>query len=477
MVAGNCTLNSHTISWSFWSNANGATINVCWTNTTANTSGFFTISGIQYWTACNNLSAIRLNYTCSTTVNGPASLTANFTNLAWSCTPNTKTFTCSNTKPANTSWNTVSSFTQIWDWSAWTPADSTTAYNTTASTNSCRYKCITWYHTENSWTSCISDTKACTIVNWAWTQTWWGSSWWSCALSSCNSGYAQSGNTCIPKCNTNPSFSNIWTLSNWIPTTPNQAWTYSATPGNCTYTCINWFVWSNCATDIQPPTITAIISQTRYCNKLVLKVQWYADNGPLHTIPYSWDWWTTWHSTTNSESYSSIDTDPFINIISWGSWTYLLKAGKFKARDAAWNIYTNPSDIAWATDCSVSNEYWPLTYSGAITQCSSLWAWWKVPESYDFSMWNYSCTANPSGINCLYPSLFAIGKIYWSSSSLWSNWNYDHMWSLAPWWTYNSYDACNRTYTYCRSSTYTNKWMYSNAWNMYVRCVKYGNPF
>lgn len=40
-------------------------------------------------------------------------------------------------------WNTVSSYSQTWNGSAWVPADSTTSYNLTSSSSSCRYKCGT----------------------------------------------------------------------------------------------------------------------------------------------------------------------------------------------------------------------------------------------------------------------------------------------------------------------------------------------
>jgi hypothetical protein len=46
--------------------------------------------------------------------------------------------------------NTVSSYTQTWNGTARTPANSTTTYNTTPSTTSCNYKCDTNYTRHNS---------------------------------------------------------------------------------------------------------------------------------------------------------------------------------------------------------------------------------------------------------------------------------------------------------------------------------------
>ena len=43
----------------------------------------------------------------------------------------------------------------------------------------------------------FTDTQLCSITNGTGSQTWNGSAWGSCNLVSCNSGYTQSGSTCI----------------------------------------------------------------------------------------------------------------------------------------------------------------------------------------------------------------------------------------------------------------------------------------
>ena len=58
-----------------------------------------------------------------------------------SCTVSTQTFTCAAKPATGTVWNSVSSYTQTWNGTAWSPANSTTVYNATASTTSCRYAC------------------------------------------------------------------------------------------------------------------------------------------------------------------------------------------------------------------------------------------------------------------------------------------------------------------------------------------------
>ncbi|MGI6395142.1 MAG: EGF domain-containing protein [bacterium] len=77
------------------------------------------------------------------------------------CASNTKTFTCK-TKPENSDWNSVGSYTQTWTGSGWSPADSITAYNETPSTESCNFKCINSFHWEEP--KCVSNTRTFTCA-------------------------------------------------------------------------------------------------------------------------------------------------------------------------------------------------------------------------------------------------------------------------------------------------------------------------
>lgn len=49
-------------------------------------------------------------------------------------------------------------------------------------------------------------------------------------------------------CANNPVFTNLGTTTTGTPTSVGQAWTYSATPGNCTYVCTGGYSGTNCAT-------------------------------------------------------------------------------------------------------------------------------------------------------------------------------------------------------------------------------------
>jgi hypothetical protein len=88
----------------------------------------------------------------------------------------------------------VSSYPQTRNGNAWSPADSTTTYNTTESSTACRYKCATNY----SWNgnscvvSCGSDYSLSSCPS--------GGNCSTCGgkfrLNSCQSGYTKSGNSC-----------------------------------------------------------------------------------------------------------------------------------------------------------------------------------------------------------------------------------------------------------------------------------------
>lgn len=66
---------------------------------------------------------------------------------------NTRTnVSCEGTLPVNTEWNTSNTYTSTWNVNNW--STKTANYNTTPSTNDCRYKCIDGYY--RSGTSCVS---------------------------------------------------------------------------------------------------------------------------------------------------------------------------------------------------------------------------------------------------------------------------------------------------------------------------------
>lgn len=64
------------------------------------------------------------------------------------CISNTKSYNCPIKTVANTSWNTVSTLTQIWNATTtlWEPVDPLTEYNETAVTDACHYVCNTGFN-------------------------------------------------------------------------------------------------------------------------------------------------------------------------------------------------------------------------------------------------------------------------------------------------------------------------------------------
>lgn len=90
---------------------------------------------------------------------GSCGFTCN-TNYTWdgtnTCVENTQSFTCAAKPATGTTWNTVSSYTQTWNGSAWSPTNSTTSYNTIASTTACNYICATGYTWNAGTSSCVS---------------------------------------------------------------------------------------------------------------------------------------------------------------------------------------------------------------------------------------------------------------------------------------------------------------------------------
>lgn len=133
--------------WNFGdSTASGVTSNKIYSN-----PGTYTVT----LTVVDNKGAIGVA-TQTVTV----SCTANYFLSGGVCVPNTQTYTCP-AKPAGADWNTVPSYTQTWNGSAWLPANSVATYNTTASTTSCNYKCSTNYTWNGS--ACAIDTNSLTI--------------------------------------------------------------------------------------------------------------------------------------------------------------------------------------------------------------------------------------------------------------------------------------------------------------------------
>jgi len=203
-------------------------------------------------------------------------------NYTWNglmCVADSKPFNCTE-KPGGTTtvWNTVSSYTQTWNGSAWMPAETSTTYNATASTTACRYKCANNYTWSGS--VCNADTKNATCTglpaNASWntassiTQTWNGSDWAPSSIGThnttssttecrfvCNANFNWNGSTCAAatqtfNCaakpgssttawNTVSSYTQTWNGSAWSPAESNTVYDTNPSTTSCRYKCADGY--------------------------------------------------------------------------------------------------------------------------------------------------------------------------------------------------------------------------------------------
>ena|GEM_PF-3661667 len=194
------------------------------------------------------------------------------------CVPNTHTYTCPAKPSTGTVWNTVSSYNQTWDGSAWVPADDpSTDYNTTASTTDCRYMCDTgdgyyWDVTISKCTKCGDGTKegleACEIGN---SSTCSALGIGSVGTADCNSTCAgwvttacQKTYTCAAKpagtiWNNVSSYTQTWNGFEWVPADdPTTDYNTTASTTECRYKCDAGYTWNGSACALIPETCNGI---------------------------------------------------------------------------------------------------------------------------------------------------------------------------------------------------------------------------
>jgi hypothetical protein len=127
-------------------------------------------------------------------------------------------------------------------------------------------------------------------------------------------------------CATNPSFSNLGTLTTGTPTSVGQAWSYSTTPGNCTYTCINGYSGNNCST-------AAPLTYATLCSAPDIQVgsqYWAACNVGASAVS------TSYQAGANDSPVATETTAG--KYFQWGenvAWTYA--AGTASANNCTWN--------------------------------------------------------------------------------------------------------------------------------------------
>ena len=178
-------------------------------------------------------------------------------------------------------------------------------------------------------------------------------------------------------CATTPVFANILNPIIWTPTSIDQAWTYNETPWNCTYTCSNWFSWTDCeipnpyanCTWINTPAIwnASISATTTYW-------EWKPEEcNTKDIIVCSWEW--EWYTLAACNVWAKIawtTTASYWWLFQWWNhfdfrWWQLLEWSLYPTIDITpidsisdYSIYSNWTFIKWINDWLNEDYNWLL---------------------------------------------------------------------------------------------------------------------
>lgn len=143
-------------------------------------------------------------------------------------------------KPENADWNTVSSITQTWNGTEWSPS-STGSYSETESSSECRFKCKEHYTWNTADTACEPGTQ----------------------LGNCSGNLPE--HAVWNDNGANGKFTQTWSSSGWIPATYDA--TYSTTDGECKYTCDSTHYWysSECVSPCDDEPCSEVANSTHDC--------------------------------------------------------------------------------------------------------------------------------------------------------------------------------------------------------------------
>ncbi len=241
------------------------------------------------------------------------------------CEPLTQNWMCT-WLISNAEWNTVSSITQTWDWSSWTP-NLNWQYSLVWSTNDCNFKCSLNYTYD--WTSCLADSKN-----------------WNCIWNPNFSTWHQE------------SITQTWNWNDWLPSIN---WQYSNTPitNECKFKCDINYTWnsttSTCDADTQIVT----------CTGLPLN----ATTNTVSSITQTWDGTSFIPSSTFVNNTTSSITECRFKCDSWYTWNgtscAISPMEQFKL------VLISKCWILWTTfDTNFNSSTWVYTWD---IDCSSAW--------------------------------------------------------------------------------------------------------
>ncbi|MBQ4438914.1 DUF1566 domain-containing protein [bacterium] len=218
----------------------------------SNSNGNCTVSGSSYVCGCNSGYNWSGTQCLDTAAEECATLGGTWNSSTGKCT---RTANCSS-KPANTAWNTVSSITQTYNYDdeVWEPS-TTSSYNTSGSTQYCRYKCATGYDWNGS--TCVDPAaEECTTLGGT----------WNSSTSKCTRTANCSSKPTNTVWNTVSSITQTYNYDNeaWEPATT-SSYNTSGSTSQCRYKCASGYEWNGSTCQIIVLSLGEICTNQKTC--------------------------------------------------------------------------------------------------------------------------------------------------------------------------------------------------------------------
>jgi len=239
-------------------------------------------------------------------------------------------------------------------------------------------------------------------------------------------------------CAITPTFIHIWSPHTWIPTSPNQSWTYNTTPWNCTYTCSSWYTWDGCSTLAKKTVADCWISP--WLN------QW-------DVIYWTLDWTDVWLTCSDD-----------IIVCNWTTWSWnTISACNVWASIVYTTMYSYPSSTA-ARNYSVNTWMWWL------------YQWWNktdVSRATVSSARIPTTTSNSTYNNSLFIAAFTDWTLSPNPNLWWDNWwnwtNLQMQWPCPSWYHVPRKSEWSDLFT----SMWPTQW---TAWSSFIETRKLKMP-
>jgi len=327
------------------------------------------------------------------------------TNYTWNgsaCVADTQTFNCVAKPATGTEWNTVSSYTQTWNGSAWVPADTTTAYSTTGSTTACRYKCATNYTWNGS--VCVANTRTFT-----------------CA--------AKPGSS-TTVWNTVSSYTQTWNGTAWAPADSVTAYNATSSSTECRYTCAVNYTWnsssSTCVADTRIYTCPDLPEAGTVYNTVGVYAQTWSGSAWLPADDPTTEYNTT-ASNTECRYICAPDYHRYDGACVSNTRTYSCAAKPGTKFSTVYNTVSSYTQT-WVSGTTYTPADDPLTDYNTVSSTTS--CRYKCGTGY---AWNgtacintrtYTCAAKPGGSSTVYNTVSS-----YTQNLIYSDLLHDWIWS------------------------------------------------